>query len=487
MNAVMDRARAAQVRWAQVPLVERLRRVRILRSRIAAEALELAGASASARNRPVREALTAEVLPLVEACRFLERNARRILAPRKIGWRGRPLWLPGVRSQIDRVPFGVVLIIGPGNYPLFLPGVQAIQALAAGNAVILKPGVGGSGAARALVNLIVQAGFDANLVTLLPEDLGTARAALSARPDKVIFTGSAAAGQQILAHLAPQLTPSTMELSGCDAAVVRADADLELVVRALVFGLALNRGATCLAPRRVMVHRSLATELEGRLAAALGKVEPECGNGDGPGPDVAACGWVEEAIAQGAHFLAGGLKPGGGLRLPVVLAGVAGAARLIREDVFLPVMSLVTVGDDAEAAALVNGAPYGLGASIFSRDEAGAKRLASGLRTGVVTINDLIIPTADGRLPFGGRGRSGFGTTRGAEGLLELTMPKVVTATRGRRRLAWEPARAGDEEFFAAYLKLAHGSRLGRWREAFPALVRAALARWKNRGRTGEL
>lgn len=487
MLEVMTRARAAQVRWARVPIGERLRRVRALRARIAATGLALAGSSASARNRPVREALTAEVFPLADACRFLERNAQRILAPQKFGWRGRPLWLPGVRSRIDREPLGVVLIIGPGNYPLFLPGVQAIQALVAGNAVVLKPGVGGTAAARALFRLMEESGFEPDLMTLLPEDLGAARAALSALPDKVIFTGSAATGQQIMAHLAPQLTPSTMELSGCDAVIVRADADLELVVSALVFGLTLNQGATCLAPRRVLVHRSLATELEGRLAAALSTTDQQrldCEERTGANATVRR--WVEEAIAQGAHFLAGGMEPGGGLRLPIVLAGVTGAARLVREDVFRPVLSLVTVGSDEEAVASVNGSPYALGASIFSRDDAAAQRLASGLRVGVVTINDLIVPTADARLPFGGRGRSGFGTTRGAEGLLDLTVPRVVTATRCRRRMAWEPAQAGDEAFFAAYLQLAHGLGLGRWRAALPALIKAVQARWKNRDQAGE-
>ncbi len=487
MLEVMTRARAEQVRWAGVPLAERLRRVRILRVRIADTALALAGSSASARNRPVREALTAEVFPLAEACRFLERNAQRILAPRRFGWRGRPLWLPGVRSRIDRDPLGVILIIGPGNYPLFLPGVHAIQALVAGNAVVLKPGLGGTAAARALFRLMEEAGFEPGLITLLPEDLGAARAALSALPDKVVFTGSAGTGQQILEQLAPQLTPSIMELSGCDAAIVRADADLGLVVSALVFGLTLNQGATCLAPRRVLVHRSLATELEGRLADALSTADQHRRNcDDRSGMDATVRRWVDEAIAQGAHFVAGGLEPGGGLRLPVVLAGVSGTARLVREDVFRPVLALVTVGSDEEVVAEVNGSPYALGASIFSRDEAAAQRLASGLRVGVVTINDLILPTADARLPFGGRGRSGFGLTRGAEGLLELTVPRVVTATRCRRRFAWDPAQAGDENLFAAYLQLAHGAGLGRWREALPALINAVRERWKNRKQAGE-
>lgn len=131
---IMRSARAAQTRWATTSVTHRLASVRELRRLIADEALALAAASASARNRPALESVLAEVLPLAEACRFLEREAERILRPHRFGRRGLPLWLTGVRSEIQRVPFGVVLIIGPGNYPLLLPGVQLIQALEIGRA-----------------------------------------------------------------------------------------------------------------------------------------------------------------------------------------------------------------------------------------------------------------------------------------------------------------------------------------------------------------
>ena len=213
----MTAARAAQSRWSRTPLARRLELIRELRRLIAEHAPQLAEASASARQRPALESLTAEVLPLAEACRFLEREAGRVLAARRLGKRGRPLWLAGVRSEIHREPLGVILIIGPGNYPLLLPGVQLVQALAAGNAVLLKPGIGGTPAAQALAELVVRAGFDPQLVALLPESSEAARCAIRARPDKVLFTGSAATGEKILGQLAPHLIPATMELSGCDA------------------------------------------------------------------------------------------------------------------------------------------------------------------------------------------------------------------------------------------------------------------------------
>jgi len=483
----MTAARAAQSRWSCTPLARRLELIRELRRLIAEHAPQLAEASASTRQRPALESLTAEVLPLAEACRFLEREAGRVLAVRRLGKRSRPIWLAGVRSEIHREPLGVILIIGPGNYPLLLPGVQLVQALAAGNAVLLKPGIGGTLAAQALADLVVRAGFDPQLVALLQESSEAARCAISARPDKVLFTGSAATGEKILGQLAPHLIPSTMELSGCDAVLVRADADLDLVVRALAFGLRLNAGATCMAPKRVLVHRSIATELEGRLAQNLCRRRSNeyC-------PSIHTAGLLtsaatkrlrpvlDDALARGAHLIAGEINDDGSVTIPLVLGGVSPSAPLLREDIFAPVLALVTVADDHEALFRASDCPFALTASIFGRDESAARLLAARINAGAVTINDLIIPTADARLPFGGRGRSGFGVTRGAEGLLELTAPKVVTVSRGKSRPAFDSPQPGDEALFNAYFKLAHGRGLkSRW-AALVSLIRIVSRRPKS-------
>lgn len=485
----MSAARSAQTQWAQRPVEQRLGFLRNLRRLIAENARELAAASASERSRPVAESLTAEVLPLAEACRFLESNAKNILGRRRLGRKHRPLWLAGVRSEIEREPFGVVLIIGPGNYPLLLPGVQLLQALVAGNAVVLKPG-GGSASACALLNMIARAGFPSGLVSLLPESPEAARAAIRAGPDKVVFTGSAATGQKILAQLAPQLIPATMELSGCDAAIVRADADLDLASRALAFGLRLNNGATCISPKRVFVVRSVATELEGRLAYWLSADVRRGSRVQTPlASDHALAALpaterlrslLEEALALGAHFIAGEIQPDGSVDLPVVLAGVPPQARLLREDVFAPVLAIVTVADDHEALLRSNDCLFELGASVFTRDEVAGRDLAGRINAGVVTVNDLILPTADPRLPFGGRKHSGFGVTRGAEGLLELTRPKVVTVSRSRFRPAFDPPGAGDEALLEAYLNLTHGRGFKSRCRSLISLIRTLAARTKS-------
>lgn len=189
---------------------------------------------------------------------------------------------------------------------------------------------------------------------------------------------------------------------------------------------------------------------------------------------------LSEAVAQGAHFVTGGIAADGSLQFPIILAGVEPPARLLQEEVFAPVLSLVTVSDDAEAVARANDCPYALGASVFSRDETAARAVADALNAGVVSINDLIIPSADARVPFGGRKRSGFGVTRGAEGLLEFTVPKVVSVSRAKFRPALEPPHPQDEEMFQSYLELVHGRGLGRRARALVALFKSLSRRNKS-------
>jgi aldehyde dehydrogenase (NAD+) len=340
--------------------------------------------------------------------------------------------------------------------------------------VILKPGVGGLEPARSLVSLLQTAGLPEGLLELLPEDPAPARAVMDAGVDKVFFTGSHTIGATVLSQLAKRVTPSAMELSGCDAAIVRADADLGLAVRALTFGLRLNKGRTCIAPKRVFVARSIATEFEGRLAQALA-VEPiHLLQGE---TQTRLRPIALQAIANGAHLLQGSINVDGTITLPLVFGGVRPSSRLLCEDFFAPVLSVVTVAEDAEAVSLANQCPYALGATVFTRDEREGVNLARQLRAGGVLINDMIAGTADPRLPFGGTGASGFGSTRGPEGLLEMTFPKVVTVRGGTWRMHFDPVGAEDLPLFHGLLRLAHGSSwTQKWRG-----IRELIGAVKNR------
>ncbi len=213
------------------------------------------------------------------------------------------------------------------------------------------------------------------------------------------------------ASKASDLTPATLELSGCDAVLVRADADMDLAARAIAFGLRLNGGNTCIAPRRIYAV----------------------------GPTAAAA-----------------------------LQAVVPADLRVRE-----------VADDDSAVLHANQSRFGLGATIFSRDLVAARAMAARLDTGLVIINDMIAPSADPRVPFGGRKRSGFGVTRGAEGLLDMTVPKVLLLSPGRWRPHFDPSTPADQSLFADYMTAAHGRGLRKRLRAAAALIRALAAKSK--------
>jgi acyl-CoA reductase-like NAD-dependent aldehyde dehydrogenase len=465
-------ARTAQPSWANTPLHVRLDVVRQFRKLIAREAE--AFAQNQTGHRPLAEVLASELLPLAEACRFLEQEAERILASRKVGWRKRPAWLLGTRSNVIRDPHGLVLIISPSNYPILLPGVHVLQALVAGNAVLLKPGEGGGAAANELAQRLYRAGLRRDILHVLPESAQAARDAIATGPDKVVFTGSAEVGTKVLTQLAPHAVPATMELAGCDAVLVRPDADLDLAARALAFGLRLNSGNTCIAPRRVLVSRSIATEFEGRLSQELAHNPPAPLTSRAR---VELLPLIQDALADGAHLLAGKVEPGVVVSGPIVVCGLQPTSPLLRKDFFAPVMSVLTVEDDESAIRIANDNPFALGASIFSRDLVGAEGLARRIHAGVVCINDLIAPTADARLPFGGHKRSGFGVTRGEEGLLEMTRPKAIIQRATRWHIHLDPPTEPDSAVLLAYLAFTHADSLAAKAQSLIRLLRAVRAR----------
>jgi len=454
-------ARLAQATWAATPIEERLQLLGRFRALLAAHGDRLAAALNLPQRRSSGESWTSEIVPLADACQFLERNAHRVLSPRKLGASRRPLWLWGSVAQVQREPWGLVLVVGPANYPLLLPGVQTLQALAAGNAVALKPGRGGGPVLQAFRQLLIESGLDARLLPVLGESSAVVQRAIEVGVDKVLLTGSAAAGRAVLAALAARLVPATLELSGCDAMFVLTGADLDLAKRALAFGLTLNSGQTCIAPRRVFGNRSTLAELSRRLALRLATESPvqlELGHAQ------MVQRLVDRAVESGAHCVAGGFVDQTRMT-PLVLLGVRPEFEIAQTDVFAPLTMFIECADAAAMLAANANCPYALGASVFG--PAGeAQAFAEHVPAGVVVVNDLIVPTADPRLPFGGRGESGYGVTRGAEGLLELTRPKVIIHRRGRFRPHFEPA-GGAAALAQAYLRAQHSAgwrlRLSGW------------------------
>lgn len=477
--------RAAQHGWRVTPLCDRLIIVRKLRKEIASAATDLAATVPAnlpgALHRSLGETLTAEVLPLAEACRFLEKEAARILAGKSASKRARPLWLRGVSVQTRRQPLGIILILAPANYPLFLPGVQALQALVAGNAVLWKPAPGTSAPAHALRTMLVSCGLDPELLRILPESEVASQQAIQAGVDKVFLTGSAETGKAVLAQLAQTITPAVMELSGCDSIFVLPGADLDHAADAASFGLRLNGSFTCMAPRRIFIAREAIPRFSNLLLARLagiGPVEIPAGTATLLGDLIA------EATLYGAKVLLNGLAnaawTASGARScsPTLITEAKPSMRITCADIFAPVASILPLDSPEDAAMLHAECSYRLTAAIFG-PAMQAGLLAAELDCGTVLINDFIVPTADPRAAFGGRGLSGFGLTRGAEGLLEMTALQTVIRNHSRNKLAYEPLTPAHVPFLAAAFRLLHGgwphlpSRLA-------AAVRAARKLQKN-------
>lgn len=388
------------------------------------------------------EALSSEVLPLLAAVRFLETSAQKALRPRKLGRSGLPVWMSGVHSEVHRVALGTVLVIGPSNYPLFLPGVQVVQALAAGNAVIWKPGLGGSTIARTFAAVMHAAGLPQGLLTVTEESVEAAQQAIATGVDKVFLTGSATSGRALLRQLADHLTPCVVELSGCDAVIVLPGADLDRVVRALAFGMRLNGSCTCMAPRRLFYVGASESE-RNRLAERL------CTTFAGIAPVVLTtatrerlAALLQSAEADGAHVR--GAVSDEGVR-PILVEGGSAVMAVAQEDIFAPVVSMIEAETVSDVIAAQQLCPFGLTASLFGPEDA-CRKLATQLEVGSVFINDLIFPSADPRVPFSGRRLSGFGATQGLEGLLEMTAVKTISVQRSGKLSHYgepNPAQAG--------------------------------------------
>jgi acyl-CoA reductase-like NAD-dependent aldehyde dehydrogenase len=476
LSPQLTAARYAQAEWARRSVRERLRPVRAFRNLLVDACDDLCAAVHAEIGRPPGEVLGGDLLPLADACRFLEREATALLKPRKVRLRARPLWLWGQRDTIHRRAHGLVAIIGTWNYPLFLNGVQIVQALTAGNAVLWKPSEVSTRSAPLLHSLLLRAGYPADLVQMLPATRETGIAVAEADMDHVVFTGSAATGRKLAARLGERLVSSTLELSGCDAMFVLADANVDLAARAAWFGSTINRGQTCIAVRRAFVQRAVYpafVEAVRKHLAAAGPMRLAL-----EGQVKQAERLLTDASARGGRLLAphATLVDDGRTILPHVIADATPAMAVCREDCFAPLMAVLPFDELPDALAQNDECRYGLGSSVFTHDQHAATMIAEHLRTGSVAINDVVVSTAHPATPFGGRGLSGWGMTQGPDGLLGMTTPQAVSYRGGTFRPHYDPVGDADApmgQLLKGMLQWGHAPTVGRRWAGLWRLVRA--------------
>jgi benzaldehyde dehydrogenase (NAD) len=329
--------------------------------------------------------------------------------------------VPGRTSIARRVPHGVVGVISPFNFPLILTLRVVAPALAAGNAVLIKPDARTPVSGGFLIaQLFQEAGLPTGALHVLPggADVGEA---LVTEPavNMISFTGSAAVGRRVGELAARQLKKVSLELGGTNSLVILEDADLDLAASNAAWGAWLHQGQICMATNRVIVHESIAAALTERLVAKATHLP--VGDGAtgqvalGPLIDARQCARVhavvQDSVKAGARLLAGGTHEGL-FYMPTVLAGVQPGMRCHDEEVFGPVLNLITFKTDDEAVALANHHHGGLAAAVISRSVGRAMALAQRLRAGMVHVNDQTV-NDDATNPFGGPGSAGNGNVHG--------------------------------------------------------------------------
>lgn len=402
------------------------------------------------------ECVTAEVAPLINACRWHRRHAARVLGETRVPFGG--VLSLGQRHRMARAPLGRVGIIATWNYPMLLAGQHLVQALVAGNRVVLKPSEHAPRTQTRLVGLVWEAGCPREFLEIIDarRESGAALVRGEHGPlDHVVFTGSTEVGRAIAAELAPRLITSTLELSGRDSALVLADADPALAAKSIWWGATINAGQTCMAPRRALVHEAVYEAFLEALAPRASRA------GARRLIDEKAAGRVSDqshdAISRGGRSLSGVFEPAAGDTFrPVAIVDCPADAPLVEGRHFGPAVAVVRCRDMESMLAVHDACDQHLVTSVFTRDTRGARALAPRLGSVSVTINDAIIPTAHPWTSIGGLGASGWGLTQGRMGLEALTRPVFVSVTSALVRPPVDaPDPAAQERNASLLLRLA--------------------------------
>ncbi len=469
VRSAVERAREAQTRWAAVPVAKRAEAIRRIRDHLAKNADELASIISRDNGKTRTDALATEVLPSVLSADYYASNAESFLADRSLR-PGNPL-LANKISKIVRVPYGVVAIISPWNYPFAIPFSEVVMGLLAGNAVILKAATQTQLVGRALERAVQAADLPEGVFTYLnlPGRLA-GDAILEAGVDKLFFTGSVPVGKQLMRKAADTLTPLVLELGGNDAMLVCPDADLDRAAAGACWAGMQNAGQSCGGVERIYVHRDVYQTFIDKLAEKVRALRVgvdvdfnvDMGAMTTEGQRDLVRRHVADAVAKGAVVYAeSSCPPTGNFHPAMVLINVDHTMDVMRDETFGPVVGVMAVDNMDEAVALANDSNLGLTASVWSRDRGAAESLGRRVRAGVVMINDHLMSHGLPETPWGGFKESGIGRTHGQIGFDEMTQPQCVVhdyMPMVKKNMWWHPHGKGVYDGLKGIIAMLTGS-----------------------------
>jgi succinate-semialdehyde dehydrogenase/glutarate-semialdehyde dehydrogenase len=382
-------------------------------------------------GKPI-DASISEVRKCALVCRYYADNAAAFLADEHIA-------TDADDSFVRYEPLGAILAVMPWNFPFWQVFRFAAPALMAGNVGLLKHASNVPQSALAIETVIRDGGFDQHeFQTLLIGSDAVAALLDDERVKAATLTGSEAAGASVASQAARQIKKTVLELGGSDPFIVMPTADLDAAVRTAVKARVINNGQSCIAAKRFIIHESIAPEFERRFVAAMealrigDPLDEKTDVGPLATPQIVSDieKQVKESVAAGAKLLTGGKRVGskGNFYAPTVLAGIPEDAPVRDEETFGPVASLFRARDFDHAVRIANSTTFGLGASVWTRDENEVRKFADAIESGQVFVNAMV--ASDPRLPFGGVKRSGFGRELGVHGIREFVNIKTVYIKR---------------------------------------------------------
>jgi acyl-CoA reductase-like NAD-dependent aldehyde dehydrogenase len=437
IRAAMRRARDAQKAWFAAGLPYRIAIFKQWQNTLQNNMELIINAVVNERGGPPFEALV-EYWASIETIAQTRRIAPRALAPREV-FTPQVFWM---KHWVTRQPYGVVLVISPWNYPLYLVLPPIAEALIAGNTVILKPSEFSPQVAEIVAKTIQEAGFPPGVFQMLHGRGDVGAALIREKPDKISFTGSVPTGRKVAAQAGEMLIPVRLELGAKDAAIVLDDADLDFAAHGVLWGAMFNAGQTCIGIERCYVSRAVYEPFVQKLVE---KAEQfiKVGPGEAIGTTMGALtteaqyqiveSQVREAVEQGAKVRCGGGPadtPSGRGYLPTILTDVTPDMRLMREETFGPVLPVIPVDSDEEAIRLTNSLPFGITVSIWTRSRERGLHIGRLIETGHVSLNDHILAHAVPQTPWVGVKESGMGSSHTIEGIQEMTYPKSYSVPR---------------------------------------------------------